>query len=134
MAMGVLTRRVHDKLNTSQWTLLRELFVQVSEVILGISPDSQGELTGNYVKFATGSAPMSPVYSVVWPKMSKPRRLLVGMTLPEDFQAESLGPPPEPIFYRGLTQFLVIEDGRAIPEELLEWVKRAYEQTLSSEE
>ena len=132
--MGVLTQRVHDKLNASQWTPLRDLFVRVSEVILGISPDSQGELTGNYVKFARGSDPMSPVYSVVWPKLSEPRRLLVGLTLPEDFQAESLGPPPERIFYRGLTKFVVIEEGQAIPEELPEWVKRAYEQTLSSEE
>ena len=59
--MGVLTQRVHDKLNASQWTPFRDLFVRVSEVILGISPDSQGELAGNYVKFATGSAPMSPI-------------------------------------------------------------------------
>ena len=108
--------------------------MRVSEVILGISPDGQGELTGTYVKFTTGSAPMSPVYSVVWPKVSEPRRLIVGLTLPEDFQAESLGPPPEPIFYRGLTKFLVIEVGQAIPEELSKWVKRAYEQTLFSEE
>jgi hypothetical protein len=79
-----------------------------SKVILGISPDSQGELTGNHVKFATGSHPMSPVYSVVWPKVSEPRRLIVGLTLPED--------------------------GQAISEKLSEWVKRAYEQTLSSEE
>jgi hypothetical protein len=132
--MGVLTQRVHDKLNASQWTLFRDLFVRVSEVLLGISPDSQGELAGNYVKFATGSDPMSPVYAVVWPKVSEPRRLIVGLTLPEDFQAESLGPPPEPIFYRGLTKFVAIEEGQAIPEELSEWVKRAYEQTLSSEE
>src|SRR5476651_434638 len=132
--MGVLTQRVHDKLNAFQWTPFRDLFMQVSEVILGISPDSQGELTGNYVKFTTGSDPMSPVYSVVWPKVSEPRRLIVGLALPEDFQAESLGPSPEPIFYRGLNKFLVIEKGQTIPEALSEWVKRAYEQTLSSEE
>ena len=131
--MGVLTQRVHDKLNASQWMLFRDLFVRVSEVILGISPDSRGELTGNYVKFTTGSDPMSPVYSVVCPKVSKPGRLIVGLALPQDFLAESLGPPPEPILYRGLTKFLVIEKGQAIPEELLEWVKRAYEQTLLSE-
>jgi hypothetical protein len=86
------------------------------------------------VKFTTGSDPMSPVYSVAWPKASEPRRLIVGLTLPEDFQAESLGPPPEPILYRGLTKFLVIEEGQIIPEELSKWVRRAYEQTLSSEE
>ena len=133
-AMGVLTQRVYDKLIASQWTPFRDLLVRVSEVILGVSPDSQGEWTGNYVKFTTSSDPMSPVYSVVWPKASEPRRLIVGLTLPADFQAESLGPPPEPIFYRGLTKFLVIEEGQSIPEELSEWVKRAYEQALSSAE
>jgi hypothetical protein len=132
--MGVLTQRVHDKLNTSHWKAFRDRFVRLSEVLLGISPDNQGDLTGNYVKFAAGSDPMSPVYAVVWPKLSEPRRLIVGLTLPEDFQAESLGPPPEWIFYRGLTKFLVIEEGQPIPEELPEWVKRAYEQALSSAE
>jgi hypothetical protein len=132
-AMGELTQRVHDKLNASQWKHSRDSVVRVSEVILGVSPDSQGELAGTYVKFATGSDPMSPVYSVVWPKVSKPRRLIVGLALPEDFQDESLGPPPDRIAYRGLTKFLVIEDGQAIPERLSQWVRRAYEQALSSE-
>ena len=132
--MGVLTQRVHDKLNASQWNAFRDWFMRLSEVLLGISPDTQGELAGNYVKFATGTDPMSPVYAAVWPKVSEPRRLIVGLTLPEDFQAESLGPPPEPIFYRGLTQFLVIEEDQAIPEELSGWVKRAYGQALSSAE
>jgi hypothetical protein len=132
--MGVLTQRVYDKLDASQWNAFRDSFVRLSEVLLGILPDSQGDLAGNYVKFSTGSDPMSPVYAVVWPKMSEPRRLIVGLTLPEDFQAESLGPPPEPIFYRGLTRFLVIEEGQAIPEELSGWVKRAYGVALSSAE
>jgi hypothetical protein len=132
--MGVLTQRVHDKLNTARWRLLRDLFLRVSEVMLGISPDSQGELAGNYVKFATGSDVMSPVYSVVWLKVSEPRRLIVGLALPEDFQTEALGPPPEWIVYRGITKFLVIEEGQAIPEKLSEWVKRAYEQALSPDE
>ncbi|MEI9479971.1 MAG: hypothetical protein WCO26_25835, partial [Deltaproteobacteria bacterium] len=129
--MGLLTQRVHDKLNAFQWTLLRDLILRVSEVILEISPDCQGELTGTYVKFTTGSDATSPVYAVVWPKVPKPGRLIIGLTLPEDFQDESLGPPPERIFYPGLTRFLVIEEGQAIPEELSEWVKRAYEQALS---
>ncbi|MHB1034997.1 MAG: hypothetical protein ACYC35_15315 [Pirellulales bacterium] len=131
--MGELTQRVHDKLNAFQWKPFRDSFVRVSEVILGISPESQGDWAGNYVKFATGSDLMSPVYSVVWPKVSEPRRLIVGLALPDDFQDESLGPPPERFFYRGLTKFLVIEDGQAIPERLSQWVRRAYEQTLSAE-
>ena len=132
--MGVLTQRVHDKLNASQWKFFRDSFMRLSDVLLEISPDSQGDLAGNYVKFATGTDPMSPVYAAVWPKVSEPRRLIVGLTLAEGFHAESLGPPPERIFYRGLTKFLVIEEGQAIPEELSEWVKQAYEQALLSRE
>jgi len=33
-----------------------------------------------------------------------PKRLVVGLALPEDFEVEGLGPPPERIFYKGLTK------------------------------
>ena len=62
-----------------------------------------------------------------------PKRLIVGLALPEDFEEEPLGPPPERIFYKGLTKFLVIEEGQAIPEGLAGWARRAYEEALSSD-
>ena len=130
--MGMLTQRTHDKLNSPMWKSIRELFVQVSEVILAISSDAQGDLAGTYVKFTTGSHPASASYAVVWPRMSAPKRLIVGLALPEDFEEEPLGPPPERIFYPGLTKFLVIEEGQAFPEGLAGWAKRAYEEALSS--
>ena len=131
--MGVLTQRARDKLNTNQWKPLRDLFVQVSEAVLEPSPDAQGDRTGNYVKFTTDSHPSSAAYAVVWPKMSAPRRLIVGLTLPEDLEAAGLGPPSEPIFYQGLTKFVVIEEGQAFPKELAGWARRAYEEALSSD-
>jgi hypothetical protein len=130
--MGMLTQRTHDKLNSSMWRSIRDLFMQVSEVILAISSDTHGDLAGNYVKFAYGSHPTSPTYAAVWPKVSAPKRLIVGLALPEDFEAAGLGPPPERIFYQGLTKFLVIEEGQAFPEGLAGWAKRAYEEALSS--
>mgnify|MGYP001073156511 CR=1 FL=1 len=129
--MGVLDQRAHDKLNTTQWKPLRDFFVQVAEVILGISPDAQGVSAGNYVKFTTGPHPTSPVYAVVWPKMSLPKRVIVGLALPDDFEAEPLGPPPERLLYRGITKFLVIYEEETMPKGLSEWVKRAYEEVLS---
>jgi hypothetical protein len=57
--MGVLTQRARDKLDTLQWKSLRDLFLQVSKVILEVSPDAQGELAGSYVKFTTGPQPTS---------------------------------------------------------------------------
>ena len=131
--MGVLTQRARDKLNTPQWKSLRDLFVQVGEAILEVSPDAQGDLAGSYIKFTTDPHPTSAAYAVVWLKVSAPKRLIVGLTLPEDFEAAGLGPPPERIFYQGLTKFLVIEEGQAFPEGLAGWAKRAYEEALSSD-
>jgi hypothetical protein len=131
--MGVFTQRTRDKLSTQRWEALRDLFVQVGEAILEVSPDSQGDLAGSYVKFTTDPHPTSAAYAVVWLKVSAPKRLIVGLALPEDFEAVGLGPPPEPIFYQGLTEFLVIEEGQVVPKELAGWAKRAYEEVLPSE-
>jgi hypothetical protein len=125
--MGRLTQRVHDRLNHRQWKSIRDLFTQVSKAILGISPEAQGEMAGTYVKFTTGADSASPVYAAVWPRFSVPKRLIIGLALPENSEAELLGPPPERIFYRGLTKFLVTCEGQAIPEELSVWAKRAYD-------
>jgi len=131
--MGLLTQRTLDKLSTQRWKDLRELFIRVSEAILEASPDAQGDLAGTYVKFTTGPHPSSAAYAVVWLKVSLPKRLIVGLALPEEFEAAGLGPPPEPVFYHGLTKFLVIEEGQAAPEGLAGWAKRAYEEALSSD-
>ena len=131
--MGVLTERTRDKLGTRMWKALRDLFVQVGEAILEVSPDAQGDLAGTYVKFTTGPHPTSAAYAVVWLKGKTPKRLIVGLALPGDFEAAGLGPPPERIFYQGLTKFLVIEEGQAVPEGLAGWAKPAYEEALSSD-
>jgi hypothetical protein len=125
--VGVLTQRTRDKLNTPKWKSLRDLFIQVAEPVLNASPDAQGDLAGNYIKFATGPAPTSPTYAAVWPKVTLPKRLIVGLALPEGFEAAGVGPPPERIFYQGITKFLVIEEGQAVPEELSTWAELAYD-------
>jgi hypothetical protein len=129
--MGVLTQRARDKLNTPQWKSRWDLFVQVSEAVLETSPDAQGDLAGSYLKFTTDPHPTSAAYAVVWLKLSAPKRLIVGLTLPKDFEAAGLGPSLELIFYQGLTRFLVIEEGQAVPKELTEWAQLAYAEVLS---
>ena len=131
--MGVLTQRTRDKLDTAQWIALRDLFGRVSEAVLEASPDAQGDLAGTYVKFTTGSHPTSTAFAVVWPKVSAPKRLIVGLALLEDFEAELLGPPPERIVYQGLTKFLVIKQRQAVPEELAGWAQQAHAEVLSSD-
>ena len=129
--MGVLTQRVHDKLSTPRWKSLRELIIQMAEAILEVSPDAQGDWAGSYIKFATGPTPTSSTYAAVWPKVSLPKRLIVGLTLPEDFEGAGLGPSPERIFYQGLTKFLVIEEGQTVPEKLSTWAELAYDAAQS---
>lgn len=128
--MGRLTQRVHDRLDYRHWKSIKGVFTQVSKAILDISPEAQGEMAGTYVKFITGEDPASPVYAAVWPRISVTKRLIIGLALPEDFEAETLGPPPERIVYRGITKFLVTPEGQAIPEELSAWAKRAYGHAL----
>ena len=131
--MGVLTQRARDKLNSNQWKRFRDLLLEVCDAVLKSSPDVQGDLAGNYFKFATDPHPSSPAYAAVWVKMSAPKRLIVGLALPEDFEAAGLGPPPERIFYQGLTKFMVIEEGQASPRELAGWARLAYEEALSAD-
>jgi hypothetical protein len=130
--MGLLTQRVHDKFDGPKWNRLRDLFLQVSEVLLMVSPDAQGELAGQYVKFATTSHPIRPTYAAVWPKISAPKRLLIGLALPNDFDAEHLGPAPKGVFYPALTKFFVVQEGQAIPKAFSEWAKRAYDHSLAT--
>ena len=60
-------------------------------MLLEASPDAQAELLSQYVKFTTTAAPNGPAYAVVWLKSSK--RLIVGLALPEAYEAEGLGAP-----------------------------------------
>ena len=131
--MGLLTQRTREKLSTPKWTALRDLFVKVAKAVLEVSPDVQGDLAGTYVKFTTSQHPTSAAYAVVWLEASAPKRLIVGLSLPEGFKAAGLGPPPEPVFYQGLTRFLVIEERQAVPKKLAGWAKRAYEEAVSWE-
>jgi hypothetical protein len=131
--MGPLTERVHNKFNTPAWKSLRDLFVQVAETILKVSPNAQADLAGSYVKFfASGLAPIHSTYAAVWPRVTLPKRLIVGLALPEDFEAERLGPPPERIVYRGIKKFLVIEEGGTVPQGLSGWAKLAFDEVVSS--
>jgi hypothetical protein len=132
--MGVLSQRVYDKLKTNRWNPVRDLLLQVSEILLGVSPDARGDLAGLYVKFSTGPDPTSSVYAVVWPRFGLVQHLVIGFALPDGFDAKGLGPVPKRIVYRGLTKFLVIKQGQAIPRELPQWAKQAYHHRLLSKQ
>ena len=83
-----------------------------------------------YVKFTLHTAPQSPVYAAVWLKSSK--RLIVGLALPEDYDAEELGPAPPKMMYKGLHKYFVVERGSAVPKGLAEWAGLAYQNVFST--
>ena len=129
--MGILSQRIIAKLSGPAWEQLRGQFMQIARLLLAVSPDADSELMANYVKFTVRTAPQSRVFATIWLKSSK--RLIVGLALPEEYDAEDLGPAPPGATYGGLTKYFVVESGCATPKDLAEWVSLAYQSALSAE-
>jgi len=53
------------------------------------------------------------------------------VALPEDYEAEELGPALPGTIYKGLNKYFVVERGSAVPKGLAEWAKTAYQNALS---
>jgi len=118
-----LDERAVQKASGSAWKPLREDFFKISKILLSVSPDTRSQLTTIYVKFCTTNG-MSEVFAVVWIKTSK--ALIVGLSLPKDFEDVGLGPPPTGLAYKGLTKFFTVTLDDPIPNGLLGWAKLAY--------
>ena len=110
---------------------LRGQFMQIARLLLAVSPDADSELMTTYVKFTINTAPQSPVYAAIWLKNSK--RLIVGLALPEEYEAEGLGPALPGTMYKGLTKYFVVERGGVVPKGFAEWAGLAYQNALSAE-
>ncbi len=128
--MGILSQRIIAKVSGPAWEQLRGQFVQIARSLLSVSPDADSELITSYVKFKINSNPNSSVYAALWFKNSK--RLIVGVALPEDYEAEELGPALPGTMYRRLTKYFVVERGSAVPKGLAEWATTAYQNALSA--
>ncbi len=129
--MGILSQRIIAKVSGPAWETLRGQFMQISRLLLAVSPDADSELMTSYVKFTINSEANSPVFAVVWLKNSK--RLVVGLTLPEEYEAEGLGPSLPGTMYKGLNQYFVVDRGDVVPKSLAEWAGVAYQNALSAE-
>jgi hypothetical protein len=127
--MGVLSQRIIAKVSGPAWESLRGDFLQIARSLLAVSPAADSELMTTYVKFALNVTPQSPVYAAVFLKSSK--RLIVGLALPEEYEAEELGPALPGTMYKGLTKYFVVECGDVMPKSLAEWASLAYQNTLS---
>ena len=129
--MAALSQRIIAKVSGSAWESLRGQFMQISRLLLAASPDADSELMTSYVKFTVQTAFQSHVFAAIWLKSSK--RLIVGLALPEEFEAEQLGPSLPGTMYKGLNKYFVVERGGAMPDDLAEWAKTAYQNALSKE-
>jgi hypothetical protein len=87
-------------------------------------------LFNTYVKFTVDGEPESHVFAAIWLKSSK--RLVVGLALPENYEAVQLGPAPPKMVYKGLTKYFAVEQGGTVPQELIEWAALAYRNVFSA--
>ena len=129
--MGALSQRTIAKVSGPAWVELHGQFMQIARLLLAASPDADSKLLTTYVKFTTSSDPNSPVYGVVWLKNSK--QMMVGLALPEEYDAQELGPAPLGTVYKGLNKYFVVERGGAVPKGFAEWVSLAYQNASSAD-
>jgi len=124
METGRLDSKAVEKLDGPAWETLRDSFFEMSDSLLGVSDSANGELTTIYVKYAaeeTGNRP----YGVIWIKKSTV--LTLGLSLPEDVAHPRLGEAPKGCTYSGLTRYLIVDNENPVPNELSEWVRKAFE-------
>ena len=129
--MGELSQHTIAKVSGPAWEQLRGQFMQIARLLLAVSPDAGSELFTTYVKFTVHATLQSPVFAAVWYKNTK--RMIVGLALPEEYEAEGLGPALPGTMYKGLMKYFVVEQGGVVPKGLAEWAALAYENASSAE-
>ncbi|MEI8376611.1 MAG: hypothetical protein WCJ35_27655 [Planctomycetota bacterium] len=77
--MGELSQHTIAKVSGPAWEQLRGQFMQITRLLLAVSPDASSELVNTYVKFTTNSEPKTRIFAAVWVKSSK--RLIVGLAV-----------------------------------------------------
>src|SRR4051812_12525760 len=127
--MGLLSERAKEYVSGPAWRSLRPAFFAVCDMFLAMDSRAKGELTTIYVKISVVTELGEQVYAVIWLRTSK--RLVLGMALPEETESPSLTVAPKGCKYKGLTKYLTINSGEALPSDLDLWAKQAYEQVIT---
>jgi hypothetical protein len=128
--MRELPQRIIAKVSGPAWEQIRGQFIQISRLLLAVSPEANSELLTTYVKFTTESGSNNPVFAAVWYKNAK--RLIVGLALPEEYEAPELGPALPAMTYKGLTKYFTVERGGVVPKGLAEWARTAYQNAVTA--
>ena len=113
------------------WDELRPLFLQVSDTLLGVSATAVGVLTTIYVKYQLEDSPTSPVFAVVWLKKSS--QLVVGLAVPDEIHSPCLVEAPKGMTYRGLSRYLALQAGCALPADFRAWAEQAHANVAQQE-
>ena len=122
--MEQLDPRVFKRMSGPSWNGLRNQFDRISDALLAVSPYARGELTTIYVKYAADETKNQP-YGVVW--LKKSTELIVGLALPEGYEAPGTEPPLPGYKYAKLTAFLRITPQDAVPGQISQWALDAYQ-------
>jgi hypothetical protein len=125
-----LDQKAIARVSGPAWAKLKPAFLQISETLLGVSPQAASALATIYVKYLPSTSDKR-VFAVVWIKTSK--QILVGLSLPNDFDSQLLGEAPKGTKYAGLTKYFTVTVDDDIPTEFLGWAKSAYENRLSTD-
>jgi hypothetical protein len=113
------------KISGAAWEPLRQVFLDMSDILLGVAPETIGVLTTIYVKFQVTATPGANVYAVAWMKNSK--QLVIGLALKDDVESPLLGSAPVGMKYKGITKYFIIVPGQEVPEDFGAWAKAAYD-------
>jgi hypothetical protein len=127
--MERLDARAKGKIAGPSWEPLRPQFEAVSEALLAVSPEAQGELTTIYVKFHAKESGSQP-FAVIWLRSSA--ELVIGLSLPPDYKSHELGPAPPRCKYAGLTAYLRLRPNETVPRSFAKWAQDAYQFACSS--
>jgi len=125
MSLTRLDVNAIEKVNGPAWTLLRQQFLDISKILLGVSSCVCGQLTTVYVKYEFQRSNEWAVFAVIWLKKSS--ELVVGLALPKDYNSRELHSAPPGMRYAGLTKYFTVQRGKQPTEELTSWAKHAFD-------
>jgi hypothetical protein len=113
-----------DRIAGPAWEGVREQFLEISSLLLDLSPTTWSELTTIYVKYMRRKGIGEPPFAVIWLKNSK--QITIGLALPKE-DTEFVQPAPKGMKYAGLTCYINIKPGERVPESLQVLARQAFE-------
>jgi hypothetical protein len=123
-----LDEKAIKRLSGQAWEAILPQVETINAALIGVSPTASGKLARVYIKYTTVETGDQP-FAVLWVKASA--EVVLGLSLPEDFDTSTIPSPEKPICYRGITKYLVFRVGvEDVPADFATWAYAAYQNTL----